>query len=60
MENKVVAFGVLESAATFSWYENFEFFKPHPDSIGYLEVQHYGNKYSSYHSFLNEQANNSE
>ncbi len=43
--NKVVAFGVLESAATFSLYENFEFFKPHPDNIGYLEVQHYGNKY---------------
>ncbi|HVZ97551.1 MAG TPA: hypothetical protein VG847_11790, partial [Chitinophagaceae bacterium] len=52
-KNKVVAFGILESAATFSLYENFEFFKPHPDNIGYFEVQHYGNKYMQYHAVTN-------
>jgi hypothetical protein len=44
-KNKVVAFGTLESAATFSMYENFQFIKPRPDYIDYLEVQHFGNKY---------------
>lgn len=51
-KNKVVAFGVLESAATFSLYENFEFFKPHPDNIGYFEVQHFGNKYMLQHKIV--------
>ena len=43
-KNKVAAVGVLESAATFCMYENFEFFKPHPDNMSYFEVQHFGNK----------------
>jgi len=44
-KNQVVAFGILESAATFCLYENFQFLSPHPNSLGYFEVQHYGNKY---------------
>jgi len=44
-KNKIVAVGKLESAATFCMYENFEFFKPHPDNMFYFEVQHYGNKH---------------
>jgi hypothetical protein len=51
-KNKVVAYGVLESAATYSLYENFEFLKPHPDNINYFEVQHYGNKYMLKHKVL--------
>lgn len=53
-KNKVVAFGILESAVTFSMYENFEFFNPHPENISYLEVQHYGNKYILQHRLLND------
>ncbi len=51
-KNKVVAFGALESAATFCLYENFQFFNPHPDNISYFEVQHYGNKYMLNNKFI--------
>lgn len=44
-KNKIAAVGLLESAATFCMYENFEFFKPHPCNMFYLEVQHWGNKH---------------
>ena len=44
-KNKSIAFGPLESAATFVLYENFKFLKPHPDNINYFEIQHFGNKY---------------
>ncbi|GAB3925910.1 hypothetical protein [Mucilaginibacter myungsuensis] len=44
-KSKIVAFGPLESAATFSLLENFKFLKPHPRNINYFEVQHCGNKY---------------
>lgn len=45
--NNVVAFGQLESAATYSLYENFKFLKPSLGSIDFLQVKHFGTKYSS-------------
>ena len=44
-KNKAVAFGPLESAATFCLFENFKLFKPHPDDMDYFLIQHFGNKY---------------
>lgn len=54
-KNKVVAFGILESAATFCLYENFQFLSPHPNSLGYFEVQHYGNKYILNDNIVNQE-----
>lgn len=46
-KNQVVAFGALESAATYSLYENFTFLKPSLTNIDFLQVKHWGTKYSS-------------
>jgi hypothetical protein len=45
-------YGPLESAATGSLEEAFRIYKPHPDTIGFLEIRHLGTKYSDlYASF---------
>lgn len=50
LRNQLVAIGDLESAATFSHMNIFEFFNPHPNYVGYLEVMHLGNKYIKQHN----------
>jgi hypothetical protein len=39
-------FGPLESAATGCLEECFRLYKPHPDNIDFLEIRHFGTKYS--------------
>jgi len=55
-KDKIVAFGPLESAATFSLFENFKFLKPHPSFIGFFEIQHCSNKYIKKAGLINEYA----
>lgn len=43
---KVVMVGPLESAMSGSLFEVFRIYKSHPENIGYLEVQHWDQKYS--------------
>ena len=44
--NKVTGVGPLESAATFCLFEVFTLYKPHPNNLYFLEVQHWDDKYS--------------
>jgi hypothetical protein len=39
-------YGPLESAATGCLEEAFRLYKPHPDTIGFLEIRHQGTKYA--------------
>ena len=45
-KNRVVIVGPLESAATGSLFEAFTIYKPHPDNLRFLEVEHCDTKYS--------------
>jgi hypothetical protein len=42
-------FGPLESAATGCLEECFRLYKPHPDNPHFLEIEHFGTKYSEMH-----------
>jgi hypothetical protein len=44
--NQNIMVSPLESAATFCLLECFNLYKPHPQNLHYLEVQHYDTKYS--------------
>jgi hypothetical protein len=45
-------YGPLESAATGSLEECFRLYKPHPDTIGFLEIRHLGTKYAELYESL--------
>ena len=45
-KNRVVMVGPLESAATGCLFETFRLFKPHPDNLRFLEIEHRDTKYS--------------
>lgn len=47
-KNQDIIAGPLESAATFCLFETFSLYKPHPDFMHFLEVQHWDSKYSQY------------
>jgi hypothetical protein len=45
-------YGPLESAATGCLEECFRLYKPHPDTIGFLEIRHLGTKYADLYESL--------
>jgi hypothetical protein len=45
-------FGPLESAATGCLEECFRLYKPHPANIDFLEIRHFGTKYSEFYASL--------
>ncbi len=52
-QHKDFMVGPLECAATFSLLEYFIIYKPHPQNMYYLEVEHYDTKYSQLCPALN-------